>query len=77
MAKLTDFENPITGKKENLLDFGGMLSKVLGVVVMLFIVATGQNVAKQISGKASMIDTTIDPFIKQPTISNQRVSRVL
>lgn len=77
MAKLTDFENPITGKKENLLDFGGMLSKVIGVVVMLFVVATGQNVAKALSGKASMIDTSIDPIINRPIASSSRVSRVL
>jgi hypothetical protein len=44
------------------LDFNGLLSKILGVVVMFAIFATGQNVAKRISNKLPMIDTQIDPI---------------
>jgi hypothetical protein len=65
MAKLTQYENPITGKKEDLFDIGGIFSKVVGVVIMLFVVATGQNLARNISGKTKL-DTSLDPFIDRP-----------
>lgn len=70
MAKLTQYENPVTGKTENLLDLGGLFGKVVGVVVMFFVVATGQNLARTISGKTKL-DTSIDPFFTQPVVSQK------
>lgn len=63
--KLTQYENPLTGKKEDLFDLGGLFGKVVGVVIMLFVVATGQNLAKTISGKTKL-DTSLDQFVDRP-----------
>ncbi len=60
--KLTEYENILTGKKENLLDIGGLFGKVVGVVIMLFVVATGQNLAKKISS-TTKLDTQLDNFV--------------
>lgn len=65
--KLTQYENPITGKKEDLLDIGGLFGKIVGVVIMFFVVATGQNLAKTISGKTNL-DTSIEPLINHPVL---------
>lgn len=65
--KLTDYENPLTGKKENIFDFESIFSKILGVVIMFFVVATGQNLAKTVASKTKL-DTTIDPIIAQPIV---------
>ena len=75
MAKLTQYENPITGKKEDIFDIGGLFSKVVGVVIMLFVVATGQNLARNISGKTKL-DTSLDPFIDRPAPVSKKTSRV-
>lgn len=72
--KLSQYENPITGKTENLFDLGGMFSKILGVVVMFFIIATGQNLAKTVSSKTKL-DTSIDPIINIP-VANANQKRV-
>ena len=75
MAELTQYENPLTGKTENLFDISSIFGKVLGVVVMLFVIATGQNVAKTISGKTK-IDTQLDPFISVPAPAPTNTKRV-
>lgn len=65
MAKLKDIlkaENPLTGKTTSLLDVGSIFSMILGVVLLLFVVATGQNVANAVSGKFSRIDTSVQPL---------------
>ena len=74
MAKLTEYENPITGKKENIFDLGGLFSKVVGVVVMLFIFATGQNLAKTVSSKTKL-DTQVDPLWTAPAPSSGPAKR--
>ena len=73
--KLTKYENPITGKQEDLFDIGGLFGKVVGVVIMFFVVATGQNLAKTISGKTNL-DTSVEPLINYPIVSNTKSSRV-
>lgn len=75
MAKLSQYENPLTGKTENLFDVGSLFGKILGVVVMLFVIATGQNVAKTISGKTKL-DTQLDPFINTPAPAPTNTKRV-
>ena len=76
MAKLSQYENPLTGKTENLFDVGSLFGKIMGVVVMLFVIATGQNVAKTISGKTKL-DTQLDPFIAPaPAPAPANVKRV-
>lgn len=67
--KLTQYENLFSGKKESLFDLGGMFSKVLGVVVMFFILATGQNIAKTVGNKTKL-DTQLDPFITKPSVQS-------
>lgn len=74
LMKLTNYENPITGKTENLFDLGGMFSKIVGVVVMFFVVATGQNLAKTISSKTKL-DTSINPLIDYPVQSKTSSKR--
>ena len=63
--KLSNYENPLTGKTENLFDLGGMFAKVMGVVVMFFVVATGQNLARTIGNKTKL-DTSVEPLISYP-----------
>lgn len=63
--KLTQYENLFSGKKENLFDIGSMFGKVLGVVVMFFVLATGQNIAKTVGNKTKL-DTSLDPFVTRP-----------
>ena len=75
MAKLSQYENPLTGKTENLFDVGSLFGKIVGVVVMLFVIATGQNVAKTISGKTKL-DTQLDPFINTPAPAPTNTKRV-
>lgn len=75
MAKLSQYENPLTGKTENLFDIGSLFGKIMGVVVMLFVIATGQNVAKTISGKTKL-DTQLDPFINTPAPAPTNTKRV-
>lgn len=66
------FENPFTGQKSDLFDLTGMFSKVLGVVIMFFVIATGQNLAKKIEGLSnSRLDTTIDPLVKTQTVNTR------
>lgn len=67
MPKLFEYENILSGKKESITDVWGLFSKILGVVVIFFVIATGQNVAGRISSKIPALDTTIDPITKQPT----------
>jgi predicted solute-binding protein len=64
--KLTEFENPLTGKKSNLFDVGSLWSQILGVVMLFVVFAMGQNVARKISSKVPAIDTTIEPIISRP-----------
>jgi hypothetical protein len=60
-------ENPLTGKTTSLLDIGGIFSMILGVVLFMFVVATGQNVARAVSGKlGGKIDTQIEPITSRP-----------
>lgn len=62
-------ENPLTGKTTSLLDIGSIFSMILGVVLFLFVVATGQNVARAVSGKFSKVDTSPEPLFNAPAAS--------
>lgn len=64
--KLTEFENPFSGKKSKITDLGAIWSMILGVFVMFFVFAMGQNVAAKVSNRVPMVDTRIDPIINQP-----------
>ena len=71
--KVKDFlqtESPLTGKKTSLLDFGSIIQMILGVVLFLFVVATGQNVAKMVSGKVGKVDTSPEPIFNSPMVSS-------
>lgn len=75
MAKLTQYENPLTGKRENIFDISSLFAKIMGVVVMLFVVATGQNLARTVSGK-TRLDTQLEPFINTPAPAPTNAKRV-
>lgn len=75
MAKLTEFTNPINGKTQSLFDLGGMWSLILGVVVLLFVVGTGQNVARGISNKIPGIDTSPEQIFKSPVVVTQTTTK--
>ena len=61
-----DYENPVTGKTDNLLNLRGLAAKVLGVTILFIVVAAGQNFARKLSSKVPAIDTTIDPITQSP-----------
>jgi hypothetical protein len=66
LAKLTQFENPFSGKKASIFDFGQIWSMILGVFVMFFVFAMGQRVAGTVSSRVPMVDTSIEPIIQRP-----------
>lgn len=71
--KIGDFlkaENPLTGKSTSLTDVQGIFSMILGVVLLLFVVATGQNVARTISGKMSRVDTSPEPIFANRSVAS-------
>jgi len=77
MAKLTEFENPFSGKKANITDIGTIWSMVLGVFVMFFVFAMGQKVAGTVSSKVPAVDTSIEPIIRQQTTDTSAKIRVI
>lgn len=62
--KLTDFENPISGKKGNLLDLSTLWANIMGVFVLFLVFATGQNIANRVSGRFRYIDAQPDPIVR-------------
>lgn len=69
LSEVLKAENPLTGKSTSLLDIQGIFSMILGVVLLFFVVATGQNVANAVSGKFSRIDTSIQPITTSGAVS--------
>lgn len=70
VSKLLETKNPLTANSQSLTDPKGLLQMVLWVVMFLAIVATGQNVARAVSGKFSRLDTSPEPVFRNPTIGN-------
>ncbi len=64
--KLANFTNPLNGSKGNLLNVGDWTSNIMGVIFLLVIFATGQNLAKAISSKVPVIDSSVEPLITRP-----------
>lgn len=60
--KLANFTNPLNGKSGNLLNVGDWTSNIIGVVFLLVVIATGQNIAKAVSQKVPAIDSSVDPL---------------
>ncbi len=52
-----DFENPVSGKKGNLLDFMGIWKNVLGVAMLFMVTFLGQGLANKVSGFVPNVDT--------------------
>lgn len=75
MAKLTDFTNPISGKTQSLFDMGGMWNLILGVIVMLFVLGTGQKLAGAVSNKIPGIDTSPERIFKDPVVVMQQTTK--
>jgi hypothetical protein len=42
--KISDYENPFTGKESNLFDIGKLFSLLLGVVVLILVFVFGQRI---------------------------------
>ena len=62
--KLTEFVTP-TGTKGNLLSVSSWLSLIIGAVVFLIVLATGQEIVRRIP-KNPVLDNQIEPLITQP-----------
>lgn len=73
MAKLTEFQNPLSGSKGNLFDIGNLWSSILGVFVLIFVFAMGEKLAKTVSGKIPAINTTVyNPLTPVPNTPAQK-----
>jgi hypothetical protein len=70
--KLTEFENPLTGKRDNIFDLGGLWSKVLGVVMLFIVFAAGQNLTNLVGSKLP-IDTAVDPIFKAAPVGTSKI----
>ena len=67
MANITNYQDPVTGKTENLFNISGIWQKILGVVVLLFAVTMAQKVGSAVGGRFKMFDTTPDPITGVPS----------
>jgi len=77
LSQVLKAENPLSGKSTGLFDISSIASQILGVIVLFFVVATGQNIAKMISSKVGAFDTTIDPIIKATSTTTSSSEVVL
>jgi hypothetical protein len=68
LPKLTEFENPLTGKRASIFDIGTLFSMILGVVVLLFVASTGQNIAKAVSNRVPALDTQPESIFRSPVV---------
>lgn len=66
LKNLLNSQNPISGAKGSLIDPSYWISNIMGVLFILVVVATGQNVARSLSGRVPAIDSTIEPIINRP-----------
>jgi hypothetical protein len=53
--------NPLTGNTMNL-SLGGLFQMVIGVIVLLFVWATGQKVARAAETRIPQFDTSPEPL---------------
>jgi hypothetical protein len=70
IANFSKFENPITGKQGNLFDLGGMWQMILGVLVVLFVWATGQKLAGAVSKRVPSFDTTPNQIFSPSAVTS-------
>ena len=75
--KLTEFENPFSGKKSKITDIGQLWSMILGVAVMFFVFAMGQKAASTVSSRVPAVDTSIEPIVRQQTTDSSAKMRVI
>lgn len=68
--KLFEYENPINGKKSNLLDVGNFVQIVLGGVVVLGALALSERALGFISGKSPISLQPTAPFQQPATNHN-------
>jgi len=65
-SSLLQAENPMTGKKFNLLNPGTWIGGILFVIFAFIVANLGQRAANSVAGHSSMIGTTIqDPVQHQ------------
>lgn len=58
MAKLTQYENPLTGKKGNLFNVMGLWQQVLGFLVLFGVMAFSQKIGNKVENKVKYVDVT-------------------
>lgn len=51
VAKMLDYENPLSGKTGSITSLNDWKSLILGVVVVFIAVAVGTNIANMLAGK--------------------------
>lgn len=71
MAKLTDFQNPLSGKTQSIFDIGGIWSLALGAGVLLFITSVGQKLLGGIHNRVPSIPGQPGPLFSTPVVVNQ------
>jgi hypothetical protein len=67
--------NPITGNNMDL-SVMGIISMIIGVVVLFFIGATGQKVARMAEQRAPLFDTSPEPLWRQEMAVQPKQKRV-
>jgi hypothetical protein len=68
VAKLTEFQNPISGKTGNLFDLGNLWQMILGVVVFMGVFAVGEKIAGSVNGKIPGVSTQPGPIFASPQV---------
>lgn len=61
--KLSEYENPINGRKSNIFDIGNLWEQVLGILVLIVVIVLGFKLASFI-------------FPTQPATASSPVERV-
>lgn len=68
--------NPVTGSKMDL-SIGGILSMIIGVIVLFFVWASGQKAARFVESKVPQVDTSPDPLWKQEVSVQEKNKRLI
>jgi hypothetical protein len=66
LRDVTTATNPISGQKISLFDIGGLLSLILGALMLIFVTATAQNLARKVERAVPRVDMTVDSFGQAP-----------
>lgn len=77
MAKISDVKVPGVGSM-NILNPRDWLSMILGIVMLIIVAATAQNVTRAVGNKVPMVDTSIEqPWQSPKVMVDQQKMRVV